>query len=1102
MCKMKKWCSLSLFALLIFAACKKPGTVDETVPIENITSGIKLNSLTAGETGVSFINQVDDRGKVNIFTWHFIYNGGGVAAGDINNDGLPDLYFTGNMVPDKLYLNKGDFKFEDITSHAGIGQQIWSSGVTMADVNADGLLDIYVCKNSPTANPENNRNKLYINIGDNVFREQAAQYGIDDIGFGVQATFFDFDQDADLDMYLVNQPFDEFARLVNRPEAVAAYPQTDRLFMFDKGKFTDVTGPMAMTNGRYGLNVSLGDFDMNGWTDLYICNDYHHADHLYMNEGGRFRDELHSRTGHISFYSMGSDVADVNQDGWLDLFTLDMAFEDHYRSKTNMGSMDRDRFWNLVEDRQHYQYMQNGLQVNMGYGHFSEIAQVAGIHKSDWSYSAMFADLDHDSDQDVLITNGILRDLRNNDFNVFVQEKYQNRVGPENYLEVLKNIPSTPIRNIIFHNEGDMHFSKLPPEGGFSEAGFSHGMAVVDLDKDGLLDVVINNANAPASIYQNITETNGHYINIRLKGPGTNLQGLGCSVMVYAGSKKQVNTMQTTRGYFSASEAVLHYGLGAVNKIDSIKVYWDHKSMSVIRNPHVDKELVINHAKEQKMPFRADPPQGIAVHDAEVVSHIHEEEIFDDYQLQVLMPYKLSQNGPFISVGDINSDKLEDLFIGGAKGHAAQIFVQGQDGKLIPSAQGAFENDKDCEDQQAVFLDFDKDGDSDLFVASGSYELKEGNRSLRSRLYINDGSGKFSAASPGTLPAGLINSQCVIAFDADGDSDTDLFIGGRLQGGKYPVPASSALWINEEMKFADQTKSKASFLENFGLVTAAVSEDTDKDGDMDLLIVGEWMKPTWMINDGSGNFTTRTVDAAGVGLWWTINKTDLEKDGDMDYLLGNLGWNNKFGGSRGTKLEVYADDFDHNGDFDVVLATTKDEKLLPVRGRECSSEEMPFILDKFPTYESYAKAGLQEILPEEQLAEATHQKLNTMSSIALINDGNGSFSSMDLPALCQNGVIKAFLPGDFNADGNMDFIYGGNHFPTEVETARYDALFPGICFGDGKGGFNCKSFVFQKQLRYDDIRDIKMLHSADGRELVVMSNNAGPLRVYQMEMRK
>jgi hypothetical protein len=1096
---MKKWLCLLCCWVFVFSACKKSVSVDESVPAQSITSGIKLKSLSSAETGVAFNNQIDDQGKVNIFTWHFIYNGAGVAAGDINNDGLPDLYFTGNMVPDKLYVNKGNFRFEDITSHAGIGQQIWSSGVTMADVNADGLLDIYVCKNSPTANPENNRNKLYINIGDNVFREQAAQYGLDDIGFGVQSTFFDFDQDGDLDMYLVNQPFDEFARLVNRPEAVAAYPQTDRLFMFDQGKYTDVTGPMAMTNGRYGLNVSLGDFDMNGWTDMYVCNDYHHADHLYMNERGRFRDELHTRTGHISFYSMGSDVADVNQDGWLDLFTLDMAFEDHYRSKTNMGSMDRERFWSLVADRQHYQYMQNGLQVNMGNGFFSEMAQVAGIHKSDWSYSTMFADLDLDSDQDVLITNGILRDLRNNDFNVFVKEKYQNRVGPENYLEVLKNIPSTPIRNIIFHNEGEMHFSKLPPENGFSEAGFSHGMAVVDLDKNGLMDVVINNANAPASIYQNVTETKGHYINIRLKGPGTNLQGLGCSVMLYAGGKKQLNTMQTTRGYFSASEAVLHFGLGSVNKIDSIKVYWDHKSMSVIRNAHVDKELVINHAKENKVPFRADHLQGVEVHDADALSYSHQEETFDDYQLQVLMPYKLSQNGPFTAVGDINGDKLEDLFIGGAKGYAAQLFVQGQDGKFTLSKQPAFEADKDCEDQQAVFFDFDKDGNPDLFVTSGSYEFQDGHRSLRSRLYINDGKGTFSSAPPGTLPATNMNSQCAVAFDVDGDNDTDLFIGGRLQGGKYPVPASSALWINEGTRFTDQTMSRAPFLEKFGLVTAALSEDDDKDGDMDLLMVGEWMKPTWMINDGSGTFTTKTVDVAGVGLWWTINKTDLDKDGDMDYLLGNLGWNNKFGGSRGTKLEVYADDFDHNGDFDVVLATTKDEKLLPVRGRECSSEEMPFILNKFPTYESYAKAGLSEILPEEQLKEATHQKLNIMNSIALINSGDGSFSARDLPALCQSGVIKSFLPGDFNADGYVDFAYGGNHFPTEVETARYDALFPGICFGDSEGNFTCKSFYIENRLRLDDIRDIKMLHTPGGREMIVMSNNAGPLRLYQFK---
>ncbi|HEY3387373.1 MAG TPA: VCBS repeat-containing protein, partial [Saprospiraceae bacterium] len=496
---LKKDKSLLLIMILglVVCACKKEDQASGIV--EPVTASIKLQSLPGSETGITFMNEIKEEGKINIFTWHFLYNGAGVAAGDINNDGLPDLYFAGNMVPDRLYLNKGNFKFEDITANSGISTQIWSSGVTMADVNADGLLDIYVCKNSPTGIPDNNRNKLYINQGKNLFREQAAQYGIDDTGFGVQSTFFDADHDGDLDMYLVNQPFDEFASMVNRPEVVAGYPKTDRFLFFENGKFVDKTATLGMQNARYGLNVAIADFDMNGWTDLYICNDYHHADHLYMNDQGKFTDALHLRTGHLSFYSMGADVGDVNMDGWPDIFTLDMAFEEHFKSKTNMGSMDPARFWGLVSDGQHYQYMQNALQVNMGNGYFSEQAQVAGISKSDWSYSTLFADLDLDADQDILITNGILRDLQNNDFNAAVKERYKMMVGPDNYLDVLKILPSNPVPNIIFNNDGNMQFTKLGPEAGFDTPGFSHGMVYTDLDGDGKLDVVINNMNAPAS---------------------------------------------------------------------------------------------------------------------------------------------------------------------------------------------------------------------------------------------------------------------------------------------------------------------------------------------------------------------------------------------------------------------------------------------------------------------------------------------------------------------------------------------------------------------------------------------------------------------------
>lgn len=1057
------------------------------------SSNIQFEQLPASQTGIDFNNSFTDEGRTNVFIWHFIYNGAGVAIGDINNDGLPDIYFCGNRVPDRLYLNTGNFQFQDISVNAGIQTRGWSTGVTMADVNADGLLDIYVCKNSPTADYNQNRNKLFINKGDLTFSEQSRQYGIDDPGFSVQATFFDADQDGDLDMYLANQPFDAFARLVNQPNLVEAYPATNCFYFFEKGKYIDRTESMGMADARYSLNVSLGDFDLNGWTDIYVCNDYYHADQLYMNTGGTFVDALKDRTQHISFYSMGSDVADINNDGWLDIVVLDMAFEDHYRSKTNMGSMDPERFWGLVNSGQHYQYAQNTMQLNAGHGYFTDVAQLSGIHKSDWSYAGLFADLEHDGDPDLLITNGVVRDMQNNDFNAYVKERYQGQVGPQNLNDVLEKLPSNPVPNALYRNDGNLRFSKISEEAGFDFKGFSNGLACGDLDGDGMTDLVVNNLMAQASIYKNASSPSGNYLRVRLKGPGKNSNGLGITALLIANGQKQIRTMQTTRGYFSSCEPVLDFGLGNAKGVDSLIIFWNSREMSVHTGLEINREVMFDYEKVSKQKFRLPDGDQIPWKTSAGPDHTHREQSYDDYADQVLLPYKLSQNGPFIASADVNGDGSEDLFISGAAGFPSMTYLKIPNGGWSPSVPAAFESDRGHEDQEAVFFDLENDGDQDLLVASGSNEFSGKGTATGIRLYLNDGRGTFNRAGKDLSPIIAVNGQAVEVFDIEGDGDMDVFVGGRLIGGQYPVPASSHLLINHNGRLTEGTSERADFLSDFGLVTDAVAADVDGDGDQDLMVAGEWMSPTLLINDGKGYFTQRTLDDPGAGLWWAVASTDVDNDGDMDFLLGNLGWNNKFGGAKGTKLEVYASDFDRNGDFDVVLAQQKDGKTLPVRGRECSSEEMPFVWEKFPSFDSYGKAKLDDIIPPELLSESTHGKLKTMSSVLLMNDGEGGFTSMELPVTCQQGPIKAFQVLDLNDDGKEDFVYAGNHYPTEVETARYDGLFPGYCISDGKGGFDCYTIFVDGKPVKGDFRDIEMVTIKGVGKLFFFANNDGPV---------
>lgn len=1087
-----KWLPAYCCAALILTGCQQESHPDGSASSEEGNSSIRFEKIPASHSGVDFNNSLDDSGNLNVFIWNFLYTGSGVATGDINGDGLPDIYFGGNQVPDRLYLNLGDFKFQDISAEAGIQDNTWTTGVTMADVNADGLLDIYVCKNSPTLNPNANRNKLFINQGNLRFSEQAAVYGLADEGLSIQASFFDADQDGDLDAYLINQPVDQLTQLIHPPEAVASYPVTDRFFLNEDGFFVDKTTEYGMEEDRYGLGISLADFDGNGWTDIYVCNDYTHADLLYLNDKGRFRDELRERTGHISYYSMGSDAGDINNDGWEDVLVLDMAFEDHYRAKTNMESMQPELFWSIVSEGHHYPYAQNTLQLNRGDGYFAEVAQMGGLSKTDWSWAALMMDFDADGFQDIAVTNGILRDMKNNDFTQWVGRTYQGRVGPSNYREVLARLPSNPVENKLYRNLGDLQFEDISAASGFGIPGFSQGLAYADFDGDGALDLVENNMNAVAGIYRNTSPQIGHVLILALKGPGSNTHGLGIPVLVCAGDTRIAMTMQTTRGYYSSSVPELYFGLGTHAVIDSIIITWNAEEQTVLTNVRTDQALRVSYDMTTTRPFVARSSSVYRLGEGRELPFTHRETSYDDYTTQVLLPYQLSQNGPFISSGDINGDDIQDLFIGGAAGQAGVTMLGAADGAFQLLNQPALVSDAAHEDQESVMFDLEGDGDLDLYVSSGSSEFAEGSQWLTHRLYRNDGSGRLTRDRAAIADMRPVNGQCVTAFDLEGDGDMDLFVGGRQVSEQYATPAESVLLINDRGTLRDATELVVPSGLKLGMVTDAVSADPDQDGDTDLLIVGEWMAPTFLIND-NGKLTPRGLSDPGEGIWWTVESSDIDGDGDTDFVLGNLGWNNKFGG-RTPKLSVYASDFDNNGDHDVVLAKQVGDIELPYRGRECSSEEMPFITSRFPTYDAFARAGLPEILGAEGLDRSVHVKVRTLSSVLLLNQGELRFEVIPLPAEVQTGPVKAMCTGDFNGDGHQDILYAGNHFPVEVETARYDGLLHGICFGDGQGGFKVRTLTSVDYPLMKDYRD--MLVTNDNR--LILTANDGPVVAYSL----
>lgn len=1089
-----------LFMLIIIIGCNDKTSHNEKSTNRTDSNFQLFSKIDNKVSGIDFSNNITENKEKNYFNFEYIYNGAGVATGDFNNDGLVDIYFIGNEVPNKLYLNQGDFKFEDVTQSAGLaGSDGWQNGVTMVDINNDGWLDIYVCAGGWIKDAHKRKNLLYINQKNQTtpqFKELAKEYGLAETGHSLQSTFFDYDNDGDLDVYITNHPTafnlplkERLAKRTNPDE-----DSRDKLYRNNGNfSFTEVGKEAGIFNYGHGLGIVAADIDKDGWQDIYIANDYKEPDYLYMNNGdGTFTDQVKKMTGHVSFNSMGVDIADINNDGWEDIFITEMLPKDYKRSKTNMASMNVKLFEGMLALGLHHQYMHNTLQLNRGNKFFSDISQLSGTSKTDWSWTCLFSDFDNDGFKDLFVANGAKRDVFDKDYKAKADAKANQKNGKLSLEELYEIIPSTKLQNFIYQNNGDLTFSDKKNEWGLLEKTLTQGAAVADLDNDGDLDLVMNNLDEAALIYQNNAEKNSHnYLKINLLSNNKDKLGVGSKVTLEYDNQIQFQEFKITRGYFSASEPSIHFGVGTVEKIDKITVEWKSGKTTIMENVPVNQTIKIKESDANSNGISKQKNNTLFTDNTSSIlgsPFTHQENEFDDYHKQILLPHKQSQNGPFISTGDVNGDGLEDFHIGGAHQQAGQLYLQNSSGKFTVGNNLAFETDRLYEDMGSTFFDADGDGDMDLYVVSGGFEFDAGTKAYQDRIYINDGKGNFANNSMNMLfPIGTSGS-CVVANDYDKDGDQDLFVGGRVVPNHYPYSPESMLLQNNGGRFENVTSSSASDLKAIGMITSATWSDINSDGWDDLIVVGEWTAIQIFLNE-NGNLKNATSQYGlddSVGWWNKIVSDDIDNDGDIDFVVGNLGSNHKFQASESEPFHVYCNDFDKNGSYDVVLAKNYDGGLVPIRGKECTSEQMPFVSQKFKTYEAFADAKIPDILGNE-INQALHYQANLFQSIILKNN-NGSFEMIPLSNEAQVSTVNGIIIKDFDNDGSKDIVIAGNMFNTEAETTRADAAI-GLLLKGKNGTFNAVSPIESGIFLPYDVKDLKSIEMKNGIAIFAASND-------------